>query len=216
MEFESNISTAVCFREGDGAIGYKGKLHYPYGHLRGDGKHYLEIIEGNNIIVSRPSWEEMGPKSKTCINRSIIITRNPSLVKDCGQRGNVMSDPLEALERCKTTWKNEKTIISGGGQIYDLLARYSSKILATVVIDPTPERFPADAFFHIPEGFVENKQERSPIHEGKDGLTFYYTNFYHFNHEKIRSFASKKQDYYFFKVPSTPQSSAHGYEGTED
>jgi dihydrofolate reductase len=100
------IIAVVCFQT-DGGIGYQNKLLFSPGELPGDMKRFKDLTIGTNVIIGRKTWESLDRFRPLPDRRNIVITSKPSQLIDSGKASNVMSNPFDAVARCKQIWKNE-------------------------------------------------------------------------------------------------------------
>jgi dihydrofolate reductase len=155
------IIAVVCLQT-DGGIGYQNKLLFSPGELPGDMKRFKDLTIGTNVIIGRKTWESLDRFRPLPDRRNIVITSKPSQLIDSGKASNVMSNPFDAVARCKQIWKNETISIAGGSEIYKLLFPFCDEIYTTEV---TAKR-PADTFVKIPSNFREVSRENKENEEG--------------------------------------------------
>lgn len=166
----AKIITVVCFQT-NGGIGYQNKLLFAPGELPGDMKRFKELTVGTNVIMGRKTWESLDRFRPLPDRRNIVITSKPSQLVDSSKASNVMSDPFNAVARCKQIWKDETISIAGGGQIYDLITSLSDEIYTTEVFT---DRL-ADTFFFVPSGFTKIDESERMV--GKTGVEYIFAKY---------------------------------------
>lgn len=165
----TKIIAVVCFQT-NGGIGYQNKLLFAPGELLGDMKRFKELTIGTNVIMGRKTWESLDRFRPLPDRRNIVITSKPSQLVDSSKASNVMSDPFNAVARCKKIWKDETISIAGGGEIYKLLFPFCDEIYTTEVVADRP----ADTFVTIPKNFREVLREKK---ENEEGLMYYFVKY---------------------------------------
>lgn len=109
------IVAAISF---DGVIGYKSSNKMPW-HIPSDLRHFREITTGNTVVMGHNTYKSIG---KVLPNRrNIVITRNPSKIRDALMAegvDQVYSSLREAVERESFFY------LIGGGQMYETALAY--------------------------------------------------------------------------------------------
>lgn len=123
---------AVDFNWG---IGYKGNL---LADIPEDKKYFREMTKGSIVIMGRKTWDSL-PIKPLSNRTNYIISRNFFPV---GGDSHVITFE-EAIQIIKSTTKEEKVFIIGGGEIYKLLLPYCDTVYATKIYS----RYTADTFF---------------------------------------------------------------------
>ena len=128
------IAAVVCIDKNFG-IGYKGELLV---NIPEDMKSFKKITSNGAVIMGRKTWDSL--PIKPLPNRTnYTISRNSFSV---GENSHVITLE-EAIQIIKSTTKEEKVFIIGGGEIYKLLLPYCDTVYATKIYS----RYTADTFF---------------------------------------------------------------------
>ena len=134
----------------NGAIGVGGDLIW---HIPADLKRFKSLTTGHPVIMGRKTWDSL-PRRPLPGRKNIVITHN----SDFNEEGAVtVSSPEEAI----TLFGNESPFIIGGGQIYNAMMPYVTKLYLTEVDSESPE---ADTFLHL-------NKERWHITEESEWMT---------------------------------------------
>lgn len=120
----------------NGVIGENGKLPW---HLPEDLKHFREITIGHPILMGRKTYESIGRPLPGRLN--IVLTRN----RDWKADQVVVAHTPEAALRIAVP--NRKLMVIGGGEVYDLMLPYASRLEVTHV-DLEPD---GDTMFRRPK-----------------------------------------------------------------
>ncbi|MGL5649215.1 MAG: dihydrofolate reductase [Clostridium sp.] len=125
----------IVAKASNNAIGLDNKLLW---HISEDLKRFKNITSGHNILMGRKTFESL---PGILPNRHhYILTRDKSFSID-SEKVTV----LYSIEQCVALFQNssEETFVIGGGEIYNLLSPYCSKMYITNI----KKDFEADTFF---------------------------------------------------------------------
>ena len=125
----------IVAKANNNVIGGNNKLLW---HLSKDLKRFKEITTGNTIIMGRKTFESL---PKVLPNRHhVVITSNKNF-KVYSESVTIVNNIEEIVDKYKDSV--EEAFIIGGGEIYNLLLPYTSKLYLTRV----HKDFEGDTYF---------------------------------------------------------------------
>lgn len=154
------IAHIVAFDENN-VIG-KGDNDLPW-DIKADMKHFRLTTTGYPVIMGRKTHFSIGRPLPN--RKNIVVTRNPSLLKDVTGICSIDAAIQYALGYAEAQGL-DKIFIIGGGEIYKATADVVDVVYATVV----KGQHEGDRFYQLPKGFVQSECSG----EQTDGVETYF------------------------------------------